>query len=214
MTSRFRRIGLAAAIPVLALSGVVCAGKARPLGPGEARGAVPELRGQKVMVLPFQIRQGVAGDPDAELAFALGSSAEGVEWILPEALREALRTSPALDAPLTGLPVEAFLRTEVERLGDPVFGILRRLGALTGADFALLPVAIATHPAAGSEPARVQASAALLSVRTGWVLWYGVVAGPGTGSDPAALAAAMDALGRRLAPRATAGDAPDPSAGR
>jgi hypothetical protein len=206
MTFLLLRARLAAALPVLAL--LACSGQARPLGPGEARGAVPELRGQKVMVLPFQIREGVAGDPDAELAFALGSAAGAVEWILPAALREALRTSPGLDAPLTGLPVEVFLRSEVERLGDPVFGVLRRLGALTGADLALLPVAIFARAAEGGEPARVQAAAALLSVRSGWVLWYGVESGTGAGGDPAALAAAMDALGRRLAPAATAARLP------
>ena len=95
------------------------------------------------MVLPFQIRSGIAGDPDAELAFALATRDGAVEWILPEAMRLALRASPGLDVRLEGLPVDVFLQTEVERVGDPVFGVLRRLGALTGSDVALLPVLVA-----------------------------------------------------------------------
>jgi hypothetical protein len=201
MTHSSRSLSIAVAA-FLATATSACAGSSGPPRPGEARGSVPELRGQKVLVLPFQIRQGIAGDPDAELAFALEAGSAEVEWLLPDAIRDALRASPSLDAPLTGLPVEIFLQADVERLGDPVYGVLRRLGAVTGADVAVLPVAVFARPAGEGVDARVEASAALMSVRTGRVLWYGVTAGSGTGSDPAALAAAMDALGRRLAPRA------------
>jgi hypothetical protein len=155
------------------------------------------------MVLPFQLREGLAGDPDAELAFALHGSASSVEWILPDEIRAQMRASPALDAPIDGLPVEVFLRTEVDRLGDPIFGVLRRLSAVTGADLVLLPVAVfpETVPEEAGGGVRVRASAALMSARSGRVLWYGVEAGLGGGGDPSALANVMDALARRLAPR-------------
>jgi hypothetical protein len=155
------------------------------------------------MVLPFQLREGLAGDPDDEFAFALQGTASSVEWILPDEIRAQMRASPALDAPLDGLPVEVFLRTEVDRLGDPIFGVLRRLSAVTGADLVLLPVAVFPETVVEDEGggARIRASAALMSARTGRVLWYGVEAGPGHGGDPAALATVMDALARRLAPR-------------
>jgi hypothetical protein len=190
--------------PLGLLAFVACARSGAPPAPGEARGYVPELRGQRVMVLPFQLREGAVGDADAELAFALKGAGPSVEWILPGEIRESLRASPALDAPLEGLPVEVFLRTEVDRLGDPVFGVLRRLGAVTGADVALLPLAVFLRPAGEGMPSRVQVAAALMQVRTGRVLWYGVEAAPGGAGDPAALAAAMDALARKLAPRTAA----------
>lgn len=200
MSSTFARSGLRSAAVVAVVSAWACA-SARPPAPGEARGGVPDLAGQPVMVLPVQINQGVAGDPDAELAFALKSHAPNVGWILPDSIRSALQASPALQAPLTGLPVEVFLRTEVQRLGDPVYGVLRRLGALTGADLAVLPVAALAVPPSAQEAGEVQISAALMDVRTGRVLWYGVEAGAGGGADPGALAGAMDSLGRWFAPR-------------
>lgn len=189
------------------LAGVVpaCASSPAPPGPGESRGIVPELREQRVLVLPFQLREGVSGDPDAEFAFVLTGTAGAVDWIFPDEIREALRASPALDAPLTGLPVDVFLRAEVDRLGDPVFGVLRRLGALTGADVALLPVAVFAVPATEGRAAEIRASAALMSVRDGRVLWYGMEAGEGTGGDPAALARVMDRLGRTIVPTRTLG---------
>lgn len=188
------------AAPLGLLVVAACARATAPPAPGEARGYVPELRGQKVMVLPFQLRNGGVGDADAELAFALQDRGPSVQWVLPAEIREALRASPALDAPLEGLPVEVFLRTEVDRLGDPVFGVLRRLGAVTGADVALLPVAAVLDPQ-GGDATRVRASVALMDVRTGRVLWYGVEASSGAESGAAGLASTMDALARKLAPR-------------
>lgn len=200
-----QRLSAFVALTALGCASVLaCAGpRPRPPEPGESRGFVPELRGQRVMVLPFQLREGLAGDPDDEFAFALQGTASSVEWILPDEIRAQMRASPALDAPLDGLPVEVFLRTEVDRLGDPIFGVLRRLSAVTGADLVLLPVAVFPETVVEDEGggARIRASAALMSARTGRVLWYGVEAGPGHGGDPAALATVMDALARRLAPR-------------
>lgn len=198
-----RRAARLAPLALLALTG--CARTVDPPAPGESRGWVPDLRGQQVMVLPFQIQEGPVADADAELAFALEGTGPSVTWVLPADIREALRASPALDAPLDGLPVDVFLRTQVDRLGDPVYGVLRRLGAVTGADLALLPVAVFQRAEAPEVPPSVQVSAALMDVRTGRVIWYGVEAAPGSSGDPAVLAAAMDRLARRLAPRPVAG---------
>lgn len=201
-----RPIRLAFVGAILA-GGFACAHASAPPGPGEARGYVPDLRGQKVMVLPFQLRQGAVSDADAELAFALAGRGAAVDWILPGEIRESLRASPALDAPLEGLPVEVFLRTQVDRLGDPVFGVLRRLGAVTGADLALLPVAVVAHGDEAEAPAGVRVNAALMDVRTGRVVWYGVEGAPGAAGDASVLAEAIDALVRHLAPRPVAGGA-------
>ncbi len=204
----FRRISrfmVAGALGAVAAGAVGCAHASAPPGPGEARGYVPDLTGQRVMVLPFQLREGAVADADAELAFALQGRGAAVEWILPAEIRASLRASPALDAPLEGLPVGVFLRTEVERLGDPVYGVLRRLGAVTGADLAVLPVAVVRHGPGDETPAGVRVNAALMDVRTGRVVWYGVEGATGDLDDPAALAGAMDAIARHLAPRPVAG---------
>ena len=89
-----------------------------------------------------------------------------------------------------------FLQAEVNRLGDPLFGTLVRLGGLTGAEVALLPVELRWR-----EEGSYTLSAALVDVRSGRVAWYGVVEGlPGEMDDPGAVASATEALSRVLLP--------------
>lgn len=180
----------------------------RPPEAGESTGLPPALAGRSVMVLPVQAVAGPAGDPDAELAFALESRSTDVEWVLLPALRRALESSPSLDARLEGLPVGMFLRTEVRRVGDPLYGVIRRLGALTGAQVALIPVMVRYRPAGTGEDREgtAEIAAALVDVRSGYVLWFGVEGGePGPADDPGVLASAMDALARRMVGGPTAG---------
>jgi hypothetical protein len=97
-----------------------------------------------------------------------------------------------------------FLRGEVRRVGDPLYGVLRRLGALTGAQVALIPVLVRYRPAGASAApgGTAEVVAALLDVRSGYVLWFGVEGGEaGPADDPGVLASAIDALARRLAGR-------------
>jgi len=62
-------------LATLLIAGVAgCGGKAPPPAPGTSQGVPPDLRGSRVMVLPVQDNQGVPGDLDAEIAFALGDS--------------------------------------------------------------------------------------------------------------------------------------------
>jgi hypothetical protein len=152
------------------------------------------------MVLPVQQTDGLSGDADAELAFALRTRVGDIDWVLPPALRRALRGSPALDVRLDALPVGVFLQAEVDRIGDPLFGTLIRLGALTGAEVALIPVAVRYRPGDGAPAGVGEVVAVLMDVRTGYVTWFGVEAGrPGEAADPGVLASALDALARRLA---------------
>jgi hypothetical protein len=165
----------------------------------------PDIRGQVVMVLPVQAEVGVGGDADAELAFALGAVESGIEWVFRSRLESALERSPGLDARTTGLPVGMFLRREVNRVGDPLYGYLRRLAALVNADIALIPVLVA--PSQSEDPDSIvvegqvtlETNVAMIDVRTGRVLWFGVVAGePGELGSPGVLASTMDGLARRL----------------
>lgn len=193
MPSKRTRIALLL-VAAMALGG--CASSRRPLQPGEGRGNLPDLRGQQVLVLPVQLQEGVPQgvEADFELAHALRSLGTQTQWDFPPDLERALRRNPGVNAPMRDLPVGFFLVAEVDRIGDPLYGDIRRLAALTGADVALLPIELRY----GAEGA-YRLTAALISVRTGRVGWFGVVEGaPGGSEDPAALATVADALARAV----------------
>jgi hypothetical protein len=172
---------------------------APPPEPGTVLGFAPDLRGRRVMLLPVQQNLGVPGDADAELAFGLQSRGTGVGWILPAEVEEVLGRSPGIQARTRGLPVGNFVAAEVERVGDPLYGELRRLASLVAADAVLLPVQAAlAAPVPGGEPS-VRLWTALIEVRTGRVLWFSVLEGePFPRGDPRGLASAVDLLSREL----------------
>ncbi len=191
---------------VLSAGLAACRGHAPVPEPGSAQTAAPDLRGSTVMVLPFQQPGTVPGDVDAELAFGLTSRGEGVTWVLPSRLQEAMDRSPGLGTRIRGLNVAVFTAAEVKRVGDPLFGDLLRLGSLVNAEVALVPIRAWVHP--GEPGLRVRLSAALIQVRTGRVLWFGIEEGESLDpEDPRALASAADALARRLLWYMPTGDA-------
>lgn len=174
-----------------------------PPRPGESQGAVPALEGHRVMVLPVQSTPGVEGPADAELHFALQDRGPRIGWVFPAEMREVLVRSPGLDVHMDALPVGVFRQAEVERIGDPLYGELRRLAAVADADVALVPLEV--RPALDSlgavvEDGGLEVTATLINARNGRVLWFGVVAGePGPAADPRTLASAMDALASAVA---------------
>lgn len=186
------------------LAPLACGGPGAPPSPGESRGAVPDLTGVRIMAFPVQSTVGVVGDATAELAFALDARAPGVVWVGPEELRRAAERSPGLNVSVDRLPVSFFLRQEVRRVGDPLFGNLRRMAALVDAEAALIPVRVAYRPVPEDADGvagegRVEVTATLLDAGSGRVVWFGVVAGdPGAPDDPATLASALDRFARRL----------------
>ncbi len=174
-----------------------CASGAPP-EPGESRLTPPDLRGRTVMVLPVQELVGVQGTPDAELAFQLEDREPGIDWVFPDRIERALQRSPGIQAEPRGLPVGAFLTSEVRRVGDPLYGELRRMAALVDADVALIPVRLGVRGTADGGTA-LGVHAALVEVRTGRVVWYGLEEGSaGDPADPSTTASAVDALARRL----------------
>ncbi|MEQ9397751.1 MAG: hypothetical protein RJQ04_01160 [Longimicrobiales bacterium] len=193
-----RRAVPLAGVCVLAVAVAGCARQAAPPEPGVSTGMAPDLRGRRVMVLPVQQVVGVAGDPDAELTFGLQGRGAEVDWILPADVERRLERSPGIDARTRGLPVSAFVQAEVRRVGDPLYGELRRMSALVDAELVLLPVRAAAEQVDSSGTA-VRLHTALLDVRSGRVLWFSVDQGdPHPPGDPRALASAMDVLARRL----------------
>ena len=192
------RLGLV--VPVL----LVLAGCApRPLTPtaGVSRGRIPNLVGSSVIVVPVQTARGVRGDATAELVDALRSRGRGVRWIMPDTLRAALKRSPALGVPLDDIPVDVFLHAQVNRLGDPAFGYIRRLNALTNARLAFIPVEVRRTPDTTAGPGADEFVCALVDAESGYVAWFGIIAGePGEAASPRALASAADAVARRLFP--------------
>jgi hypothetical protein len=173
-----------------------CASGGATSGPDETRGAVPDLRGQTVLVLPTQLREGVpvGVTVDEEVAYALRSRTEAVAWVFAPEVEEILRRSPGVQANLRSLPVEMFLQGEVRRIGDPLYGEIRRLTTLAGADIAVIPILLRY-----GDDGAYHLVATLLEPVTGRVLWFSTVVGTmGPADGPGALAAVADSLARAV----------------
>jgi hypothetical protein len=184
---------------VCAVAAAACGGgTAPPPEPGTIRGMAPDLRGVRVVLLPVQQSYAVPGDPDAELADGLRARGRDVMWISAAEVDEALARTPGMQARTRGLPVGIFTQAEVQRIGDPLYGELRRIAALVSADAIVVPVqmAIAAEP---DEDPRVRTWTALIDVRSGRVLWFAVLEGGAfPAGDPRALASAVDEVSRSL----------------
>lgn len=169
--------------------------------PTAGYGAVPDLSGRTVLLLPAQSVEAGVGSPDPELAFSIQERGGRVRWVLPSELRQALSRSPGVPSDPDRLPVGNFLRAEVRRVGDPLYGDLRRLGALVSAESALIPVAVRRREVGPEGEGVVEISAALVDIRSGRVHWFGVVEGEaGAPGAPGPMASAAAALIRRMAP--------------
>jgi hypothetical protein len=189
-----RLIPLAAAL-LLAGCG---ARTAAPPEPGTIRGVAPDLRGIRVLLLPVQQNFGVRGDLDGELAYALRERSAEVVWITAAQVEEVLARSPAMQTRTRGLPVGAFVQAEVQRIGDPLFGELRRMAALVQAQAIVIPVQ-ATLEALPGEASRVRLWTALIDVRSGRVPWFAVLEGGAFPTDdPRSIASAVELVSRSL----------------
>src|SRR5687768_12917011 len=93
----------------------------------------------QVLVLPVQ----APGNAplDAELAYWLGERARQVKWVLPASIDRTLARNPGMGIRPRELEVGVFKRAQVKRIGDPLFGDLRRLAAIFDTRVALLPIA-------------------------------------------------------------------------
>ena len=121
----------------------------------------------------------------------LTRDAREVSWQGPEALRRAVRRTPAVGADPTRLPTGFLLARRVEALPEPLWSSLRALGAVTGAQMAVVPVAAKLDGREGS--VRASLVFALVDSRLGRLMWRGRVVGPAVPGAEAALAAAAAA---------------------
>ena len=151
------------------------------------------------MVFPVQIQSGIRDNADSEIAFAFRERSDEVDWVFPDEFEAALARAPGMQSRVTGLPVGLFLRTEVDRVGDPLYGQLRRLGEMTSAEVAFIPVALRVGTDEVGGGSTVEIVSTILDVRSGRVLWFGVVAGrPGPTADFASVASAVETLAATL----------------
>jgi hypothetical protein len=183
-----------------AIVGAACSSNAPPTPEDAASSPPPSLTGVTVMVLPAQ--HGPAGgftaEPvpglDREISFWLAERAPRVNWVFPDELERILARSPSLDIDLHALAVGSFHHAQVRNIGDPLFGNLNALGALTNARAALVPVA-AAWGADSTGLGAAHVSLALIDNRTGRVIWFGVTSGePGTEGSPEVAATAAESI--------------------
>ncbi|MDX1567352.1 MAG: hypothetical protein R3223_06090 [Longimicrobiales bacterium] len=145
-------------------------------------------------------------DMGSELRFALEQRGPSVRWLFPDTLRTITSRSPGIEAPLEGLPVGVFLRGQVERIGDPLYGHLRRLGVLASSPVALIPVRLRYRRIPETVGDQVfdpglELTATLIHLQSGRVLWFGIVDGATGGpTDPRAVASTADRLARIVVP--------------
>ena len=176
-----------------------CGGTAQAPSAGDFEGFIPDLRGRRVMVFPVQFQAGVPGGVDPEITFALRTRGPEVAWIFSDELEAIVTRSPSVDTAVRGLAVSVFLSAEVRRIGDPLYGQLRRLGALTNSDIALIPVAIGPGAQDADGELVVEIAATIVNVRSGQVIWFGIVGGrPGPVADFGLVASAVEELAETL----------------
>ncbi|CAN5214122.1 MAG: hypothetical protein H0V06_04090 [Gemmatimonadetes bacterium] len=133
-------------------------------GPNPA--PVPNLAGQRVLVLPIQSSR--TGDSaSASLVAALRSAQPRAIWIGPAELQRALARLPGFAADPAALPHDPLLHHGDRRAGEPLASEIRRFSALADARWVLLP------REARFVNATSRITAALLDARTGVVLWTG-----------------------------------------
>lgn len=195
------------------LLAAACSGTERGAPPTPQSVPAPLLVGMSVMVFPVQygsVPVGVAElrhfpldrqQLDGEIAYWLPQNAPGVRWILPETIQRAITRSPTLDIDINNLAVTVFQQAQVKRIGDPLFGDLRRLAAVLNARLALIPVA-AERIGATQDSARVQIATTVIDAHDGTVVWFGIIESDSTalGVD-AGIASAAQTMARTFGGR-------------
>ena len=186
-----------------------CGREAPPPSPDNPQPAVPNLAGVEVMVLPAHPAVGgvPAGFDDA-LSAVLATEYDNVEWVLPAELIRAAERNPILDVDPTSLSVSILRSDEETHIRDPLFGDLRKLGALVGARYAVVVYRVAYYVPADTTgsgridgPGRIEAAVAIVDTIGGRILWRGLAAGErGPPGDEVVLATAVQRIATLIGP--------------
>ena len=185
-----------------------CGARNEKAPPVPAATPAPVLTGQNVMIFPVQRGNVPVANPqlqhftialdkvDAELSYWLPQVATNVKWTLPAAIRRAITRSPSLAVDIDNLAISSFQRAEVKRIGDPLFGDLRKLAAVLDTRVAVIPIA-AERIGMSPPTARVQVATAVIDAMSGMVIWFGVIEGDTDAtSEEAGIASAAQAMAR------------------
>jgi hypothetical protein len=207
---------MAAIFSRLLVVALICAGCAKPRTPVPTAAnatSAPSLAGLSVLLVPVQSGPIPSADStmrhwpvdraalEAEIAYWLKQTA-GSRWFGPDLIDRALQRSPGLDIRPRELAVGSFYRAQVKRIGDPLFGDLRRLAAVFDAQIAVVPVA-AEFVGKTRETARLNIATAIIALDAD-VKWFGIIEGSEAGvGEQGAIASAAQAFVRAFAGRKT-----------
>lgn len=189
---------------VLGFAALAACGKEPPPSPDRPQPAVPNLAGMDVMVVPAH--PGPGGVPagfDEAFAEFLTTESTTVDWILPPELERAAARVPWMELRPRSLAVGLLRAPEEDRMRDPLWGDLRRLGGLVDGRLAVIPyrTAYVAAPDSVGGHGRIEVAAAIVDSVSGRILWRGLVAGErGPAGDEVVLATAVQALVRMVAP--------------
>ena len=196
-------LALALALALAACGGGRAAEPGTSLTPVAAPTGSPamDFGGQRVLILPVQAVEGVGTRDEAtgEVVFALTERDTRTQWVTPEQLRRALRTTPGFATDPGTLPDDTYMHSGDRLITDPLASVVRRYSALADARVVLIPRAARWIPAPTGTGGRVRLSAAAVDARSGRVLWFGDAEGeprPAFGRE--ALASAAGALAERM----------------
>ena len=180
-----------------------CGKEAPPPTPDNPQPAVPNLAGLDVMVLPAQPAPGgVPEGFDAALSAVLTSEYPSVTWILPAAIDRVVQRTPTLGIRPHALSVSILRSPETERIGDPLYGDLRRLGAIVDARYAVVVYQVGyVAPDSTETHGRIEGAVAIIDTIGGRILWRGLIAGErGPDGDEVVLATAVQRLASLIGP--------------
>lgn len=191
MTARLRTL------PAVLLLGLAGCGGGSGDGEPAPPPAAPDLSGARVMIVP--VRPGEPAGLEAELTARLTERGAATDWVVPEQVRRTVEQNPASGFDLGAPRRLVNLGAGQLRIQDPLYGDLRRLGAILDAGFALVP--LGTQERTDSLGVAVDLAAVLVSIRGGRVLWSHTARGGPTASMEAGAVAAAASLARTLIPR-------------
>ena len=168
-----------------------CAGRSEPeTGPPPPL----DLAGARVMVVP--VRPAAPASLDGALSDWLGRLSPSTDWVPPEQVEGAVARTPGSRFQLGATRSVIDAGRGDLRIADPLYGDLRRLGAILNAGLAFVPLEARVRT--DSAGVVVDLTAALVSIRGGRVGWMHTVAGGPASSTAAAVSAAAESLARSL----------------